>query len=202
MNFNLVSKNNLGAVGALMLVILLTQARTFNFLVDTILGRFALIIMLILISYANKIFGVVSVLLIVVLFNVSDIGYLEGFDGNKGNENKDENVNKDENEKKIDTLENNKLSENNTDENDTNMKKKINVITNSQDNSSQNKIETTIQTQQETTATEGFNILGMENDFKRGKNSNTIPVSSLMNSSDSVLPYDPNSISENFSTLF
>jgi len=191
MNFNLVSKNNLGAVGALMLVILLTQSRIFNFLLDTTLGRFALIIMLILISYANKIFGVVTVLLIIVLFNVSDIAYLEGFDGNKDN-----------NEKKDENVANNK-----EDENDTNMKKKIYVTTNAKADSSEGQpvseetTATTTTTTTETTATEGFNILGMENEFKRGKNSNSIPVSYFMNSSDSVLPYDPSTNSENFSSL-
>ena len=79
MNFKLVSRNNVGLVTVLLLVILLSQTKIFNFLVDTALGRAALIFLLIVISYANKILGVVSVLLIIIMFNNSDIGYLEGF---------------------------------------------------------------------------------------------------------------------------
>jgi hypothetical protein len=79
MKFNLVSKNNIGAVISLFLVILLSQAKVFNFLLDTALGRAILILFILVISYTNKILGVVSVLFIVIMFNNSDIGYLEGF---------------------------------------------------------------------------------------------------------------------------
>ena len=44
MDFNLVSKNNVGAVATLFLVILLSQARFFDFLIDTALGRAILIL--------------------------------------------------------------------------------------------------------------------------------------------------------------
>ena len=51
MEFNLVSKNNLGVVTALLLVIILSQGRFFNFLLDTALGRAILITFIIIISY-------------------------------------------------------------------------------------------------------------------------------------------------------
>jgi hypothetical protein len=79
MDFKLVSKNNLGAVTALVLVIILSQSRFFNFLLDTALGRAILILFVLFISYTNKILGVVSVLFIIIMFNNSDIGYMEGF---------------------------------------------------------------------------------------------------------------------------
>jgi hypothetical protein len=79
MDFKLVSKNNLGAVATLFLVILLSHARFFDFLIDTALGRAILILFILGISYANKILGVVAVLFIIIAFNNSDIGYLEGF---------------------------------------------------------------------------------------------------------------------------
>ena len=79
MDFKLVSKNNLGAVTALVLVIILSQSRFFNFLLDTALGRAILILFVLFISYTNKILGVVSVLFIIIMFNNSDIGYIEGF---------------------------------------------------------------------------------------------------------------------------
>jgi hypothetical protein len=78
MNFNLVSKNNLGAVTALLLVIILSQGKFFNFLLDTALGRAVLILFILFISYTNKILGIVCVLFIIIMFNNSDIGYMEG----------------------------------------------------------------------------------------------------------------------------
>ena len=82
MDFNIVSKNNLGTVIALLLVVILSQAKFFNFLLDTALGRAILIAFVIIISYMNKILGVVSVLFIIIIFNNSDIGYMEGFTSN------------------------------------------------------------------------------------------------------------------------
>jgi hypothetical protein len=79
MDFNIVSKNNLGAAGALLLVVILSQARFFNFLLDNALGRAILIVFILLISYTNQIFGVISILFIIIMFNNSNIGYIEAF---------------------------------------------------------------------------------------------------------------------------
>ena len=43
MNFKLVDKKNMGGVALLLLVIILSQSRFFNFLIDTALGRAFLI---------------------------------------------------------------------------------------------------------------------------------------------------------------
>ena len=69
MDFNIVSKNNIGAVVALLLVVILSQARFFNFLLDNALGRIILIGLILFISYTNQILGVVSVLFIIIFFN-------------------------------------------------------------------------------------------------------------------------------------
>ncbi len=79
MDFKLVSGNNIGVVATLLLVILLSQSRFFDFLMTTALGRAILILFILGISYTNKILGVVAVLFIIIAFNNSDIGYLEGF---------------------------------------------------------------------------------------------------------------------------
>jgi len=81
MDFKLVSKNNMGVVATLILVILLSQSRFFNFLIDTALGRAFLILFILVISYVNKMLGVVAVLFIIIMFNNSNIGYMEGFTG-------------------------------------------------------------------------------------------------------------------------
>jgi hypothetical protein len=72
------SKNNIGIFSTLILVILLSQSNLFYFLVDTHLGRTLLILIILAISYLNKILGVVSVLFIIIMFNQKNIGYVEG----------------------------------------------------------------------------------------------------------------------------
>jgi hypothetical protein len=99
MDFQLVSKNNVGAVATLFLVILLSQARFFNFLIDTALGRAILILFILGISYTNKILGVVAVLFIIIAFNNSDIGYLEGFTSSPNTDEKKDEEKKDEEKK-------------------------------------------------------------------------------------------------------
>lgn len=91
MNLKLVSKNNVGCVATLILVILLTQARVFDFLFDTYLGRTILIFSILGISYTNKILGVVAVLFLIIAFNQSPIrlGIMEGFTDPSGNSSDD-----------------------------------------------------------------------------------------------------------------
>jgi hypothetical protein len=79
MNFTAISKNNIGAIATIILIILLSQGKFFNFLIDTLLGRAFLIFFILAISSINKFLGVIIVLFIIILFNQSDIGYMEGF---------------------------------------------------------------------------------------------------------------------------
>ena len=46
---------------------------------------------------------------------------------------------------------------------------------------------------------EGFDILGIENNIKRGKQSNSIPVNSFTRNVDFVSPYDGTSFLGSFS---
>jgi hypothetical protein len=83
MTFKLVSKNNIGIVITLILVILLTQSRFFYFLTETALGRIFILAFVIFISYTNKILGLLAVLFIIIAFNmnvVQSYNYYEGFD--------------------------------------------------------------------------------------------------------------------------
>ncbi len=79
MNFNLGSKNNMGAIATIILIILLSQNKFFNFLIDTALGRVFLVSFILAITYINKILGVILVLFIMIMFNQSNIGYMEGY---------------------------------------------------------------------------------------------------------------------------
>ena len=143
MDLNIVSKNNLGAVVALLLVIILSQSRFFNFLLDTALGRAVLIIFIIFISYANKILGVVSILFIIIMFNNSDIGYMEAFTPNLSSAN-------------------------------TTMKKNDDIKTASPTPPPSVPISDVQKVK--TASAEGHDIVGTEQNIKRGKQSNQIPA--------------------------
>ena len=78
MDFNLISKNNIGIVGTLILAIFLSQHRTMNFMFRTALGRLSLIILILAMSYTNKILGVVGVLFVVIIFSSSNMNFMEG----------------------------------------------------------------------------------------------------------------------------
>lgn len=84
MDFKLGSKNNIGAIATIILIILLSQSRFFNFLIDTALGRVFLIAFVLAITCINKILGVIIVLFIMIMFNQSTIGYMEGFTVDQG----------------------------------------------------------------------------------------------------------------------
>ena len=75
----MLSKNNVGIISTLILVILLSQSRVFDFLVDTALGRMILIFFILGISYMHKILGVIAVLFIIIMINQSDMTLFEGF---------------------------------------------------------------------------------------------------------------------------
>ena len=86
MTFKLISKNNVGVVLTLILVILLSQSRVFDFLSETHLGRMILLGFIMFISYTSKFFGLLAVLFIIIAFNqyqsnaVYSYNYFEGFD--------------------------------------------------------------------------------------------------------------------------
>lgn len=79
MDSKLLSKTNMGGVATIILVILLCQARFFNFLVGTTLGRAVLVFLVLGISCVHHILGVIAVLAIVVIYNQSNVDYMEGF---------------------------------------------------------------------------------------------------------------------------
>ena len=79
MDFKLGSKNNMGVIATIILIILLSQSRFFNFFIDSALGRVFLIAFILAITCMSKILGVIIVLFIIIMFNHSTIGYMEGF---------------------------------------------------------------------------------------------------------------------------
>jgi hypothetical protein len=204
MAFNLVSKNNVGVVLTLLLIIALSQSKFFNFLLDNALGRAILIVIILALSYINKIFGVIAVMFIIIMFNSSDIGYLEGLEGldpsgNNVEQNKEARIL--EREKIRQTVKANLDAKQNA-EASTSSIMPSSVVPTSVMPSSTTTTTTSVApvsstsapvtaTPSTTPATEGFDIIGTENHIKRGKQSNSIPVNESMRSSYSVVsPFD------------
>jgi hypothetical protein len=193
MDFKLVSKNNLGAATSLLLVVLLSQSKFFNFLLDTALGRAILILFILFISYTNKILGVVSVLFIIIMFNSSDIGYMEGFTA--PSKNSDESSTTTSSTNTNDTTTTSTTTPALTEE------QKQELISKLQEKTKDiSKDTSTTTTTSSSVASEGFDIIGTENTIKRGKQSNSIPVNSFMKSSDDVMPFG-GSFSDSYSAF-
>lgn len=185
MNFKFVSKNNIGVVVALLLAVLLSQAKFFNFLFDTALGRSVLVLLVFILAYVNKIVGVVAVLFIIILFNQSNSGYLEGFTDASGN-------------KEARTTERKQIKQNvkaNVAAKATTTTKPITTTT--KPITATSATTTTPATPLQTKLTssvqggaEGFDVIGTENNIQRGKQSNKIPVSQHMRESANVSAFD------------
>lgn len=161
----IISKNNIGVAVLLLFVTVLSQSRVFDILINTTLGRILLIAVILFLSYANKIIGVVGVLFIIIMFN--NYYSLEGFEAN----NKEHPVHTGST-----------------------------VDTSSVDTDSIKQVKVTKKKDKETAkAAEGFDVLGVENNIRRGKQSNSIPVRKENNLNNDVFAYDSSSIFGSFS---
>ena len=191
MDFKLVSKNNIGTVVLLLLVIALSQAKAFNFLIDSALGRFFLIVFILCLSYCHKILGVVGVLFVIIMFNGNM--YYEGF----GNNSTDVSGNSTD-------ASGNSTTQVSSDQIKQMIKQQIADASNNNTSTSSDTSDTSdtskkSKNSKNTAAAEGFDILGIENNIKRGKQSNSIPVNSLTRDSDSISPYEGSSFLGSFS---
>jgi len=195
MNFKLVSKQNIGFVLFLLLSIILSQSKFFEFLFHTYLGRAIFIVFLFLISYLSKFLGIISVLLVILMINYKDEQvYYEGFTDASGNEITDAsgNVIRDASGNIIRDSSNlfirHAISKNDI---------KSSSTTDPSTSTTTSDPSTTTNT-----ATEGFDLLGTENTLKRGKKSNSIPVNNSVRQSGNVDPYFSSSFDkENYSAF-
>ena len=73
------NKSILAGMIVLLVVVFLTQSKTFNRLIDTSIGRVVLLSMVLLASYVHQLLGVIVVFFIIIMVNKTDI--LEGFSG-------------------------------------------------------------------------------------------------------------------------
>jgi hypothetical protein len=193
MAFKLLSKNILGGVTTLLIVILLTQARVFDFLINTPLGRAFLIVAILGISYCHKIFGVIAILFVIIIFNQSEFGFLEGF---------------------TDT---NTTTTTNTSDNPTS--DNISDTVSQKKDEAKNKITQLAQQNATTTSSsaaaasapissetfmgrEGFNTVDREGTILRGKRSNEVPVfSNARNQPDNVEATDKSVFSGDYASV-
>ena len=209
MDFKLISKNNVGGAIFLLLIIALSQAKAFNFLMDTALGRIFLIVFILSLSHCHKILGVVGVLLIVIMFNSNM--YYEGFE----NKNSSTTTTTDASSNSVDISSNsvdpssNSTTTLNADQIKQMIQQQISAAasnnnsgtSSSSDSTTDSSSSTTTVTKKpnNSTGAEGFDILGIENNIKRGKQSNSIPVNNFMRDADSIMPYDGTSFLGSFS---
>lgn len=184
MDFKFNSKTTLGAISTLTLVIILSQSHFFNFLIDTALGRAALICLIIGISYTHKILGVVAVLFVIIMFNQSYLGSSEGFTSQPATT--DTTAMPDANKMSADVATDDK-------------KQKPSTVT-----TTVSSAVSTPTTPPPTTSTgetfvggrEGFNMTEREGTLLRGKRSNEVPVfSNARSQSDDVAPADKSVLS-------
>jgi len=206
MAINGLGKNSIGLCLSLLLVILLSESRLFKIFTDTYLGRAFLIIIILFASYLHKILGVVCVLIIIIMFNNNSFSsYYEGFDGNTGDASDDKKDKKDSMSATTTTGDNkNKPITTPTPvPND-----KIDVVTSSKDtknvtgNDGGNDDSNTASNNNVVAkAIEGFDLQSTENNIKRGKQSNSIPVNQYNKQSIEVSPYESASFSNFFGLL-
>jgi len=197
MDFKLVSKNNIGTVVLLLLIIALSQARAFNFLIDSALGRIFLIVFILCLSHCNKILGVVGVLFIVIMFNTNM--YSEGFETSDGKTITKPTDTTKTDTTKTDTTKTDSTQADSTQSNTTQIEPtKLKENIKKQLSDAKTNLDASKDTSS-TTAAEGFDILGIENNIKRGKQSNSIPVNNFMHDSDSISPYEGSSFLGSFS---
>ena len=193
MTIKTLSKNSMGVVLALLLVLFLSESRLFNFFTDTYLGRAFLILVILIASYLNKILGVVSVFIIVIMFNnFGNNSFYEGIDGtvttnntnNKTTKPPKESTDDDKNRKQNTSTTSESINTHTSVPND-----KVTVTTSSSSSSTEKAGSRSI---------EGFDLQSTENNIKRGKQSNSIPINQYNNQSIEVAPYEGPS----FSNLF
>jgi hypothetical protein len=165
-------KKSVGIVLLILLVILLSRVKTFQFMVTTYLGRIILLSIVLFMTCMNKFLGVSFVLMIFVFYNMYSDQYMfvENFDNNH---NMKTDSKKKDNKKVIETP-------------------KIHVITNKNDDDKKTELN------KKNIPREGFDLQSTEDTIKRGKQSNAISVDKQNNESENVMPYE-NKNTEGFS---
>jgi hypothetical protein len=186
MDFKQNMKNYTGVVLILLLVLIFSQVKTFNFFINTYLGRILLIIVLLVASYCNKIFGVVIVFLIIIFFN--NMSFTEGMTNNEESQ---------PNSSKENTNHQPNISEG-IDKNTKNDEPIVENIVNQVDSSINNDISANTEDfDKNKKSIEGFDIIGTENSIQKGKQSNSIHVNQDIRTIKNISGTDTSSLFNN-----
>lgn len=191
------TKKNIGIISALVLIILLSQARFFDFLTEYALGRMILLVLITYISYINKFLGLLVVLCIIMAFNYNDTNivhsynYYEGFSVDVSGNTIDVSGNT------MDLSGNTMDLSGNTMDLSGNIQNHINTIKNTLNTNA------TANTNTESFyGREGFCMSDKESTILRGKQSNSIPVfNKSRTQSDDVNPSSSSIFSNAYSFL-
>ena len=73
----LTTKDNLGVVLLLLLVVFLSQSKLLSFFAESKLGRIFILIFIIFITFCNKSLGIISVLLVIIVFTYLSSGGIQ-----------------------------------------------------------------------------------------------------------------------------
>lgn len=201
MAYNLMHKNVFGVGIVLLLIVLLSQAKTFHFLIDTALGRFFLILFIVTASYIHNILGVIMVLFIIINVNKNTVeydnwpiwnqlnpwnsfdnyNYVEGFEDASGSTtDASNNTAKPSSAKKTDTPSTSNTVKPSTDASSNTVKPSSEKTTDAANTSMLNALLSKMAESTSTPSTkesfEGFNIIDTEGSILKGKPSNELPV--------------------------
>jgi len=171
-----ISNNNIGGAILLVFIILLSQSRILDLFINSALGRIALIVFLLTISYMNKTLGVISVLSFILITSNSGWFVLEGLE------------NKDDKDKEKDSS------------------SAPNLIRSIEDIKNELAAAVAANAAKEpdtepAVATEGFDLIGTERELQNGKRSNSIGVNKFSQDYDLVSPGEGNLFSNFFSVF-
>ena len=189
-----ISNKNTGAVILLLLILLLSQSRIVDLFVNSALGRVALLVFILAISYLNNTLGVISVLLIILMLNNSGWNILEGAETMDATESTEADAvaaavaaadaapvvaeeSEEDKKKRIDDLQK-QLAD-------------AKAALSNSDPETEPKV-----------TTEGFDILGTERELQQGKKANSIGVDSGCRNCDMVSPVEGDSIFSNIFSVF
>jgi hypothetical protein len=179
-----ISNNNVGGAILLVFILLLSQSRVLDLFINSALGRIALIVFLLTISYMNKTLGVISVLSFILVATNSGWFVMEGLENQSDPKSSDA---KDKDKAKNESVA-------------PNLSRSIEDI--------KNELAAAVAANavkepdsEPIVATEGFDVIGTERELQKGKCSNSIGVNKHSQDYDLVSPGEGN-IFSNFFSVF
>lgn len=176
---DLFKKNNLAIICSFLLIILLSQTNFMNFFFGNLFGACLLIIFILYIGYNNKLIGVVSALIALVIFSCF-FNYQETFETNAAKKNKTPEL-----DNNFEMLNDEIISDPSIDTDNASVEDKAPTSNPPSINS------------EKYNNTEGFDIIGKESLLLKGKRSNVLPLTKD-EQANNIVPYGENDLYANY----